>query len=204
MTRRPADRTPRQERGATVVELITTMVVVSFVILALATTVSVMTRTVTKVQATSDADTQARRATDQLSRVLPFALSANTPTLVGSDWYFEALTTSVKAGSDPTCTQWRVRGASDDLQVRTWSTVAKVATSWTTLAAPVANDPVTQPPFTAYAADTSFSTPRVVLDLWVSRNGSTPTETRAVYALRNPATGTPVGTNVVCTEVGRP
>jgi type II secretory pathway pseudopilin PulG len=193
-----------RDRGATLVELLTTMVVVSFVMLALGTTVSVMTRTVTKVQATSDADTQARKATDELSRVLPFALSANTPTLVGSDWYLEVLTTSVKAGSDPTCTQWRLRGATDDLQVRTWSTLAKLPTGWTTLAAPVANDPVTQPPFAVYAADASFSTPRVAVDLWVSRPGSGPTETRAVFALRNPAAGTPVGTNVVCTEVGRP
>jgi hypothetical protein len=87
--------------------------------------------------------------------------------------------------------------------VRTWSTVAKVPTAWRILAAPVSNNPTTQPPFVAYPADADFTLPRLALDLVISRPDSTSMESQGAYTLRNSSGASGRGVNLVCTEVAR-
>lgn len=201
MTR--AFRIRRRDDGHSIVELVTTMVIISLLLTAFATAVKLMTSATSRASSLAAATTQARAATDALSRSLPFVASANLPTVVGTDQYLEALTTAVLPGVDPTCTQWRVRQSTGTLEMRTWSTVAKVASAWTTVARYTTNVVATRPPFTVYDADTAYGLPRVAVDIaFTGPSGGTATS-QGVYTVRN-ASGTAIGTNIVCTEVGRP
>lgn len=198
-----AVRTRRRDDGHSVVELLTTMVIVSLLLTAFATAVKLMTTATSRASSLALATTQARAATDALSRSLPYATSVNLPTVVGTDQYLEMLSTAVAPGADPTCTQWRVRQSTGTLEMRTWSTVAQVASAWTVVARYTSNVVATRPPFTGYAVDAAFGLPRVAVDIaFTGPSGGTATS-QGVYTLRN-AGGTAIGTNIVCTEVGRP
>jgi hypothetical protein len=163
-----------------------------------------MAGSTTRVVASIDSAEQARLAVDSFSRAIPFASQVNLPTRQGNDWYLEIRTESVLAGQTARCTQWRVAVATGLLEVRTWSAATPVPTSWATIARNVVNDPTASPPFATYPVDASFSTVRVALKLAVKRPLGGAVATNAVYALRNPAAAQSLGTNVVCTEVGRP
>jgi hypothetical protein len=192
------------DAGHTVVEMVVSMAIFSFVMVAFGLTTKVMAGSTGRVVASIDSAEQARLATDAFSRAVPYAAQVNTPTRVGNDWYVEIRTEAVKAGQDATCTQWRVVQSTALLQSRTWSTVTAVAGGWATVARNVVNDPTALPPFQTYGADTSFAAPRVALRLAVKRVQGGTVDTNAVYTLRTPAALQPSGTDVACTEVGRP
>jgi len=120
--------------------------------------ITTMTRTVSKSQGLADSSAEVRRAFDQMDRQMRYADALNPPTLVGTTWYVE-LRTSADGDDDgmPTCTQWRLVGDTDELQVRTWEvqgTTASGLTPWATVARRIVNDPADsdERPFTFAAA----------------------------------------------------
>lgn len=192
----------RGDGGHTLVEMVTATFLIAVLLMAFGVAVRLMVTTTARTRSLADATTSSRAANQLLGRSLPYAARANTPTRVGDDWYLELWTDATVTGT-PQCTQWRVRGAQDDLQRRTWSAGTTQASSWVTVARLVTNDPATRPPFTVYPADSGFALPRVVVDLVFLGSAGGGASAQGVFALRNAGATDPVGTDVVCTEVGR-
>jgi type II secretory pathway pseudopilin PulG len=195
---------PRDQAGATIVELAAAMGVFAIVLVVFVNTLRIMGSTTSRVYASTTATTEGRQALDVLSRQLGFASAANIPVQVGQNWYLEFESDAVKAGSDPQCTQWRYQPSTALLQYRTWSTVTLVASSWVTVARSMVNDPTTQRPFTLLPSDAGFRVMRVTVDLRLRTSVGTSTQSQGQFTLRNSMDAPVPTTSTVCTQLGRP
>lgn len=124
--------------------------------------ITTMTTTLGKSQGIADSTTEVRRAFDRMDRQMRYADAVNLPVPVGTSYYVE-FRTSADGDNDgmPTCTQWRLDAATDELQVRTWETSGTGTSGlapWETVARHIVNDPAAadQRPFTFAAAGRTF------------------------------------------------
>lgn len=209
---RTADRTrsrtvgrvvrPGSDDGFSLVELSVAMMVLGVCAVAAAGMTLSMIKVATRTTAVADASTHLRGAFDEVGRALPSASQVNAPTLVGGDWYIEALFPPTSASVTSRCSQWRLAAATNQLQVRTWDTVNAVPSAWRLLAGGVVNDPTTQPPFTVIDPDVAFGSYRVSFRLRARAVDVGTVDQRVDFALRN--SGVHTGVGPVCTQVGRP
>jgi prepilin-type N-terminal cleavage/methylation domain-containing protein len=194
----------RDDAGFTLVEFVVASAILSTLLTVFLVSVQSMAGSATRVQAVADSATQARQALDRIGRQLAYASAVNTPVLVGQNWYLEYETDAVPNGGLPTCTQWRLVAASDQLQVRSWSQVDNTPSSWTIVARSVVNDPATQPPFAVYDTDSGYTLLRVGVDLRVQLRNAPVLQNQAQYTLRNSADAPSPSATTVCTTAGRP
>ncbi len=194
----------RDEAGFTLVEFIVASGILTVLLAVFAVSIQHMASSAIRVQSVADSSTQARQAVDRLSRQLSYASAVNTPVRVGDDWYLEFQTDAAPDGGDATCTQWRLLGASDELQMRQWSLVTAVPTAWSTIAQPVVNDPTTQQPFTVFDVDTAFTLLRVGIDVRIQNRTGPVLQNQGQYTVRNSADAPSPSPTAVCTQVGRP
>ncbi len=192
-----------EDAGATLVEVLVAMIVLSLLLVVFVRAVSLMTSTTTRVTTTGEVVAEGRAASDALGRQLATASATNTPVLSGGNWYLEFSTDDVKAGSDRRCTQWRYQPSTRRLEYRTWSVVTLVATGWTPVSDAVVNTS-TQPPFTVHPSDGSFMLPRVAVDLRMATSVGSTVQTQGQFTLRNSVDAPPPSPTTVCTQLGRP
>ncbi len=191
----------RPDDGLSLVELLTTMVVLGLLMVAFSSAVLATTRGIRNVQGMNTIAADARAASDRLGRLIPYAVQANTPTQVGNDWYLELLTD--RAGSASTCTQLRVRSAAGLLEQRTWEPGKYAGVRpWTTVARDVAVDPSGPDPFVGYPKDPSFVSGRIGVNLTFTSAGATQ-RSNILYALRYSEGREPLGVDLVCMDGAR-
>jgi hypothetical protein len=179
------------------------MLVLSVLLVVFVRAVTLMTSTTTRVQSTGVTVTQGRAATDLLGRQLAVASAINTPVQSGGNWYLEFSTDDVKAGTDRQCTQWRYQPSTRRLDYRTWSVVTLVDSGWIRVSDAVANTSG-QPPFAVYPSDSTFTLPRVAVDLRLATSVGSVVQTQGQYTLRNSVDAPPPSPSTVCTQLGRP
>lgn len=206
-------RRPRDDSGYTLIELLVAMGLFTFLIVIFMSGIVQMTRSTVRVQNVTGSADEARRAFTRMDRQLRYASAVNRPVRVGDDWYLEFQTTSTGTTTGA-CTQWRLVDSGNRLQYRTWpDTGSPTASSWTTVASDVANDPTAQPPFSFAAADSTYTRQRVTLFLHVTDGQPGSAEVRATFVARNTSTATVtnadatpadgVSDSQVCQQVGR-
>ncbi len=161
--------------------------------------------------------TQAHKGFLILDQQVRGAEAINRPVLVGSDWYVEFLTT---ASGTPSCTQWRVVDASNQLQTRQWTVSGGTATGitpWRLVAEDVANDPASgsQRAFRFEAAGSTVTKQSLLLHLRTrdgsgAQRGRAATRTRLVARNSSATTVTNADSDnngrsdvEVCQEAGR-
>lgn len=189
-----------RDDGVTVVEMVVAMAVVSVLLAGYLSVILVMSRATATAGSLATAATQLRAVVNTLGRQAENASAATTPGTVGTDLYLELRSDAVVAGSAPTCTQWRFRSSTRELQTRSWSTLHPVASSWRTVVSDVGNDRSIRPPFSVQAADAVHVRPVVTLDLVVSPAGQPTVSLTGAYSVRNYRLAP---TGPVCTEVAR-
>lgn len=206
----------RTDAGMTLVELIVAMGIFVIVIAVFMSGIVVMTKDTARAQAVADSGDGVRAAFLRLDKDVRYAAAINAPDF-GADgaYYVEYLTTAVKAGMPPICTQWRVVPGTKVLQRRTWNNTSPAkATSWLTVTDNVRNnlsDPK-QLPFVFTRASTVrlSQSLRVFLDVGNGAPGVTAlkgAQLDAEFVARNTDSTTPTnsasGTKVCLTEIGR-
>jgi type II secretory pathway component PulJ len=201
------------DAGTSLLELVVGMAIMAIFMGIFTTAIVVMTKTASKVEAVTAADTQVNQAFLTLDKSVRYA-SAITTTGISSasgDWYVEFDTTNSSAEQ---CTQLRVDRASSQLQQRTWVVPvsgAPTASSWKPLASYLTNTAEvtgsSDAPFSVPAALTTATSSyqRLTITL-VSTAGGTNTATSrssmTFTALNSSATATTNGTK--CQQMGRP
>jgi prepilin-type N-terminal cleavage/methylation domain-containing protein len=207
------------DAGFTLVEYTVAMVIFTVVIAITAGGVALMARDVVKTTNLSTSTDQIRLAFGRLDRQVRYASEINFPVSVGGGtrWYVEFLAPNFDGV--PTCHQWRLDTATDKLQERSWpgppAAAPATAPAWTTVASNMANDPVTDPPFTLVPADVDTPRQGLVIELIArkaARDTSSVTMQTSLYA-RNSSTqsasnsdidGNGVSDDQICEEVDRP
>lgn len=199
-------RVRRGEAGVTLVEVLVAMSIFSIVLLVFVDAIRVMTTSLSRVSAVTTSVTESRSAADVLSRQLSYASAANLPSYNSTDrvWFFEFESDAVRAGTDNRCTQWRYLASTGLLQYRSFSVVSLASTGWSTVSTSLANDPVTQPPFTLLTSDSGFAVMRLAVDLRLRSAGGVVVPSSAQYALRNSLDAPVPTTSTVCLQLGRP
>lgn len=214
--RRPpgAPRRTRQHRdgGFTVTEFVVAMGALSVLLAVFLLTVRVMAGAATRVQSVADTSTQGRLAMDRFSRQISYATGVNLPVSVvpsdspasseGAAWYLELYSDAVLNGGVSTCTQWRLLPVSDRLQVRSWDVVTWTPSAWRTVAQPVVNDPVTQPPFSVAGTDTTYQLVRVGVDLRIRNRTGPILQSQGQFTIRNSVDAPPPAASAVCASPG--
>ncbi|HET9657929.1 MAG TPA: prepilin-type N-terminal cleavage/methylation domain-containing protein [Kineosporiaceae bacterium] len=202
----------REDGGYTLVELLVAMSLFAVLIAIYMAGIVQMTRSTNRVRNVTSSTDEGRRAFDRFDRQIRYASAVNRPVEVGSDWYLEFQTTATGSGTG-LCTQWRLLASTDQLQLRTWSDVSSpTATTWTTVASNVVNDPASQQPFTFHPADSTYNRQRVDLLLVVGNSQPGGAQVQAAFVARNTSTATVtnsattnplVSDTQVCQQVGR-
>lgn len=191
----------RRESGYTLIEMLVAMGLMSVLIGIFMAGIVQMTKSAVRVQNVNNSTDEVRRAFDRMDRQIRYASAVNVPGQTGSDWYLEFLTTATGTATGQ-CTQWRLVHSTKQLQFRTWAPASSTASSWTTVASNVVNDPTTQPPFTFTAAGTTYTKEQVALYLKVGNGQPGGAEVSATFVARNSSTAS--ASSVCLGTIGRP
>jgi len=189
-----------RDDGVTILEMVVAMAVVSVLMAVYVSMVLVMSRATATAGSIATATAQLRAVVDSLGRQAGIASAATAPATVGTDLYLELRSDAVSAGNAPTCTEWRFRSSARQLQVRSWSTLNPVASTWRTVVSDLGNDLATHPPFSVQPVDGLHARPVVTIDLVVSPAHQPTVSLTGAYSLRNYGSA-PVG--AICAEVAR-
>ena len=144
------------DRGASLMELVVGMAVMTVFMVIFTAGMIVLTRTTTQVEAISSSTAQANSAFLRLDKLVRYASAVTTPDRgTGGDWYVE-LADADPADGTPRCVQLRVDAHDHDLAQRTWSLTKSPAGpfGWEPLADDVLNGAAA-----AGSADQPFTTP---------------------------------------------
>lgn len=184
----PDQPSRRDDAGATLVELLVAMSILTTVLVVMLSAVVGLSRMTVKTQNTADATGDVRAAYLRLDRDVRYADAISVPGQVSGDWFVE-MTRPATGTSGARCSQWRFHQAGSTLQVRTWVRGAAVPTAWSTVAGSLALDPA-RAPFTRAAAGSA-----------PAQGGNVPLARQqlAVHLLAQRGTGRPAGTAVVDT-----
>lgn len=193
----------RADDGFTLTELMVSMAIFLTVLAIVFSVITDMTSGLRKTQGMADSSAETQRAFLRLEKQVRYADAVNQPVKVGTNWYLEFRTS---AGDPDTCTQWRLNGAEDSLQYRTWpSATPPPLLSWTTVARGIVNDPgvIADRPFTLRPADLSIKKQTLQVFLKASSGGNDrgTTESTSRFVARN--TSYQTGTNAVDASTGR-
>lgn len=204
-----------RDGGHTVLELLVAMSIFTTILAVIGSAILVMISDVRKSDNLSAANSSIRMVFSRLDKQVRYATAINRPVLVnGTDWYVEFAT--VDGHNAAICYQWRLLGATDALQERSWYGVPGTAPSFVTVATSVTNNPGTQPPFVFTPATLSVPVQQLTVNVIVAR-GPKSTATvnmTATFVARNTDTSTATNTDAngdgvsdsqVCQQgVGRP
>jgi prepilin-type N-terminal cleavage/methylation domain-containing protein len=206
------------DAGFTLVEYTVAMVIFTVVIAITAGGVALMARDVVKTTNLSTSTDQIRQAFGRLDRQVRYAEQINFPgTTAGTRWYVEFL--GPNFDGVPTCHQWRLDTDADVLQERSWpgppAATPGTAPAWQTVATNIANDSVTDQPFTLVPAGSVSPRQGLLIELIArkaARDTSSVTMQTSLYA-RNSSTQSESNADVdadgasddpICLELGRP
>ncbi len=206
------DRDGSRDAGTTLIELIVSMSIFAMFLAVVFGLIGDMTSTMRKTTGIADASMDGRKVFTMLDKQVRYASAINRPGLVGTDWYVEIETTAT--GTD-SCTQWRLRGATDLMQTRSWTVTggAIVTPAWKTVGTGFVNG-AGQQPFTFTPAQAAMQKQRLDVLLVVSKGGNPPGRslTQTSFVARNTGTKTPSNDdlnsdgqsdNPVCQQVSR-
>jgi prepilin-type N-terminal cleavage/methylation domain-containing protein len=198
------------DRGVTLLELVIAISVTGVVLVAVASGLSLMIKSYTRVQDRSLAQDRGRVVLDGLDRDLRWASSVNLPVRIGDTWYLE-FQGNARTGTTQECSQWRLDTAADTLQTRRWTVGTATAPAWRTVATRVTNDPSTRRPFTVLPASQTVRHQQVDLQLELTLPRGSGVSVARLTA-RNSSSASPSNSDVdgdtvsddeVCTSFGR-
>ncbi|MDX6285420.1 MAG: hypothetical protein QOG53_905 [Frankiales bacterium] len=196
----------REDRGATLVELIVVMGVFGIFIALFTAATTSMFGQVRRQQGTTDNLDTTRKVILLLDKQVRYANFISTPgTAADGNTYVEWRTGNT--GQQQTCTQWRYVTTAKTLQYRRWlpplsGVGAVTASAWVTegtginlkAGSPIWSITATSPSATREALTVTF----------VSRHGNPAKSTNSQVTLTGLNTPSAVPSGATCTEVGRP
>lgn len=186
--------------GLTLVELVVSMFVLTFV-LAGATAFAIgMQRTISRTQVTARTQTELRAVADALARQLPAASAISDPGVSAGSWYVEYRVDATATGA-AVCYQWKLGGTTRVLQERSWDPAAPAPTAWVTYARDVTNDVTTDPPFVVTPPPDASTVARVDTSLSIRHPGGPELDSLETFTLRNLELGATSSTS--CGQVAR-
>lgn len=144
-----------REAGVSIMELIISMLIFSFVLVVFMGAIVSMVRATSRNQVVSDTSTQLRTVYQRLDKEVRYASDINTPGTSGGNIYIEYWMPASAATGQSTCVQWRYVAASKELQRRSWlQGDPSSVTPWITMVTRLRNDlsQSTQQPFVVYRA----------------------------------------------------
>lgn len=207
-------RRANDDAGATMMELVVAMTLLSIFLGVFSTAVYSMTRTVSKVDAVVASSDQVNQAFLELDKTVRYANAITTAgtSSASGNWYVEYNT--VASGPD-VCTQLRIDKTARQLQSRTWTVISRTSyttpTPWRMLANNVTNgtagagstdQPFSVPPAAA-GATTSFQ--RLTITVVAQSGTTTAANTRAAITFTAiNSTATEATNKTRCQQVGRP
>jgi type II secretory pathway component PulJ len=124
----------REDRGATLLELVVAMTIMVIFLGIFSTSMIMMSRAQSKTSAVIDSSDQLNRAFLWLDKNVRYSAAITTPAQVGTAWYVELENTTT--GTE-VCTQLKLDTSTGLLQRRTWSVTNSAAsglTSWVQIA----------------------------------------------------------------------
>ncbi len=198
--------------GMTLIELLVAMGLFTILLGVFMSGIAAMTSVTVRSQAAADSSDEVRRAYQRLDKQLRYASAVNRPGVVNGRQYIEFRNPSDDVSASPTCTQYRLNGAADTLEFRTWLDEAGAsASSWTVVASRVKNNPTTEPAFVFLGTDGDHNKQRVTVYLNVENPQGDGAELRSTFVALN-TTSTTVTTEAdafgnskypVCQQVSR-
>jgi hypothetical protein len=173
MSRQLPRRRPAGDRGATMIDMVVAMTLMSIFMSLFTGGVVRMFRSANRTQALTAAQTQVTNTFLRLDKEIRYAAGISTPGPVGADSYVEYVTSFTGTAM---CTELRLNVASGQLQRRTWQqgVLPLVPSAWIPMATSVSS---TQP-FTFLAADATFNFQRLQLKLDATSGGGPATAAR--------------------------
>jgi Tfp pilus assembly protein PilV len=189
--------TEPDEAGITLVEVAVGMVLMSIFMAMFFGSITQVFRSVYRAQSGGLAQAQVNIAFLRLDREIRYAAAISTEgTMTGGDKVIEYLTTS---GGTAKCTQLRLNGTTEQLQVRTWTQGASplVPTAWIPLASQISSTA----PFTFKAADSTLNFQQLELNV-TATDGTGPGKAVRTSNVTFTALNTSLATSSVgvCTE----
>jgi Tfp pilus assembly protein PilV len=158
-------RGPGGDAGITMIEVVSSMVVMSIVLVIFTTGFLQVMGSANRVQTLAEAQSQVNIAFLRLDKEIRYAAAIGQEGTVGTDWYVEYLTTNT---GSRVCTELRLHAS--QLQRRTWTQPAPPAvpgpgnvtpTTW----APLVSNVSSTAPFTFSDADSTMGFQRLELKL---------------------------------------
>lgn len=195
MSRPRTRRRLQDDDGFTLVEMIVSMSIFSVILAIFALAVTDWTESVVRTSRISDQTTTGRKVFNLLDKQVPSASAVNRPVVVGTDHYFEMRN---DATTPSTCTQWRLRTATNQLQWRSWPTdtgTVAPTPAWRTVdsyAVRTRNPTTGVPldPFVLDVPDGTYATQRLTVNVSAQRGNGPVTQTNATFTVRNSSSGT--------------
>ena len=183
----------RDDRGFTLVEVVVTMTIFSFVMVIFTGGIIQMFNTANKNESVTTAQAQSNLVFIRLDREIRYATGISDPGTLGGDPVVEYLTTN---SGTATCTQLRLTATGRQLKRRQWTQGGTPGT-WL----PIASGVTGSQPFTLYPADPTFNFQRLRLRL-TAQSGAAKTATSAETDITFTALNTSLSTSsaTVCTE----
>jgi Tfp pilus assembly protein PilE len=184
-------RRPRDDRGATLLELMITVGIMSVVMVVVTGAIMQIYRSVNKNEALSTAKAELNHVFTRLDKEIRYASGISKPSPPGDDRYVEYQTTNT---GTTTCVQLRLR-STGELQRRSWPS-AGTPGPWSQLASGISG----VVPFTTYpAGDFAFQRLRVNVNATIGSGASRTTrQTDITFTALNTSVRTESDT--VCNE----
>lgn len=199
------------DRGTTMVEVVTAMVIMTICGAIFVGAVVTLSRTSNQAQAMTDSANQNNQAYQALEKTVRYAATISTPGVSSGagatgDWYVELRRTTTAA---EVCTQLRVDLITQQLQTRSWSAADPTTlSSWRPLASSITNGAATTgstlQPFVLLTPGATAVRQQLKVTL-VARSGpaSQPVASSSSYTL-TAANSVAAPSGSVCQQVGRP
>lgn len=185
--------TARDDRGFTLIEVVVTMTILSFVMVIFTGGIIQMYTTANKNESVTNAQAQSNILFLRLDRELRYATGISDPGTLGGDPVVEYLTTN---SGTATCTQLRLTTSGKQLKRRQWTQGGTPGT-WL----PIASSVTGSQPFTLLAADPTYNFQRLRLRV-TAQAGAGRTATSAQTDITFTALNTSLSTSssTVCAE----
>jgi prepilin-type N-terminal cleavage/methylation domain-containing protein len=200
----------RDDRGATLLELLVAMVIMVVFFAIFGSSMIMMSRAQSKTSAIVDTSDQLNRAFIWLDKNVRYSAAITTPGKGATDWYVELENTT--SGTE-VCTQIRYDVSSGQLQQRSWSVVnsaATTATSWIPIASSLtyatdsSNNTLT--PFVSPSTATGSETTQQLQVYLASTSGPTTASatSQSTFTFTAINSTLPKSSASICQEAGRP
>jgi prepilin-type N-terminal cleavage/methylation domain-containing protein len=207
-------RRPQQaDGGFTLVEFIVAMGLFAALIAIFMVGITNMTRYTIQGENSEENADEARRIYAELNRQVREADAINAVSTNAGRWYLEFSTTSVAAGSNPLCTQWRFDPTNGRIALRTFPNLSTpTATAWMQFSDGMVANSGGVAPVVMLPADSTHTRQRLQVTLTLQRGGTRASQLNTVFVARNSSINSTTNTltsgglsqTTVCRQLGQP